>query len=518
MISKPGIRTGQVLPAIAGLFSLFFTQCREDFEYSESMEGVVFSSDTLVLDTTFTGISTATYSLWVYNRSNRDIRFSSIALARGASSPYRLNVDGKPGKAFEQSFLRTRDSMLLLVECTVGENPDEFTEFAEEDHIVFEGGGKALEVTLITFVREARFFYPGYTAHTEPLPSQRIDQLPFWIQPEDLYHLQASDLEWGSDVPIVIYGQARIPEGSSLHIQEGARIYFHQDAGLIVSRGSSLMAGGASVTERRDPQKAIRFSSDQLRPGREEIPGLWSGIVLEEGARVFLDHVRMANATYGLTAWSGETNVGTEMHLLNTELTSSETTALWAVQSEIRAINCVFGSAGVHSVRLEGGGPYSFEHCTIANYWTRSFRGSPALFVGRETSVRGSGAVPMGPVHFVNSIVDGSGVREFQIDWGTETGVPLTFDHCLLRFQTEPEDSGTLYDFTDPVRYPSVQLNVFMDYRRALKDSFELGAESGAIDQGRVFEGLLPCDLRGNPRDSQPDPGAFEYVPGRPDS
>ena len=85
------------------LFVLFlgcmvFTSCRNDFEFTPSEKGSLrFSRDTIYLDTVFTGISSSTYTLKVYNNTNNDIKIPSIRMGKGLTSNYRMTVDGMVG-------------------------------------------------------------------------------------------------------------------------------------------------------------------------------------------------------------------------------------------------------------------------------------------------------------------------------------------------------------------------------------------------------------------------------------
>jgi hypothetical protein len=83
------------------VFLTLWSSCRKDFEFTPSTGALEFSKDTIYLDTVFTNIGSSTYNLKVYNRSSEDIVIPSLKLSLGESSNYRLNVDGMPGKVFE---------------------------------------------------------------------------------------------------------------------------------------------------------------------------------------------------------------------------------------------------------------------------------------------------------------------------------------------------------------------------------------------------------------------------------
>ena len=91
----------QITVFIAIISILFFASCRKDFETVQNTGRLGFSKDTVYLDTVFTNIGSSTYNLKVYNHSSEDIYIPSIRLGRGNNSNYRINVDGIPGKSFE---------------------------------------------------------------------------------------------------------------------------------------------------------------------------------------------------------------------------------------------------------------------------------------------------------------------------------------------------------------------------------------------------------------------------------
>ncbi|MFZ7143695.1 MAG: hypothetical protein ACO1G6_00005, partial [Bacteroidota bacterium] len=83
-----------------GLISTFLFSCKKDeFETSGNVQ-LTFSEDTIMFDTVFTSVGSATEVFTVYNTEDKAILISSLRLANGQASDFRLNVDGMPGKAF----------------------------------------------------------------------------------------------------------------------------------------------------------------------------------------------------------------------------------------------------------------------------------------------------------------------------------------------------------------------------------------------------------------------------------
>ena len=104
---------------------LFWSSCRNDFEFSPSTGSLEFARDTVYLDTVFTNIGSSTYNLKVYNRSDEDIVIPTIQLENGTSSFYRMNVDGttglegaQEGKFFENVELLANDSLFIFISKT----------------------------------------------------------------------------------------------------------------------------------------------------------------------------------------------------------------------------------------------------------------------------------------------------------------------------------------------------------------------------------------------------------------
>ena len=128
------------------VFILFFwSSCNNDIEFEINDNDLLFSKDTVYLDTVFTNIGSSTYNLKVYNNSNKNILIPEIKLSNGNDSFFRLNVDGiynqndDQGKRFENIELLANDSLYIFIETTI--NIDDINSdqnsFLYEDKIEF---------------------------------------------------------------------------------------------------------------------------------------------------------------------------------------------------------------------------------------------------------------------------------------------------------------------------------------------------------------------------------------------
>jgi hypothetical protein len=149
---------------------LFWSSCRNDFEFTPSKGQLEFAKDTIYLDTVFTNIGSSTYNLKVYNRSDDDIVIPTIQFENGLSSRYRMNIDGttglegtQEGKFFEDVELLAKDSLFIFIETTIDistlgglEN-----QFLYTDKILFDSGNNQQDVDVVTLVKDAVFIYPS---------------------------------------------------------------------------------------------------------------------------------------------------------------------------------------------------------------------------------------------------------------------------------------------------------------------------------------------------------------------
>ncbi len=280
--------------------SMFALGCEDELIETRPSNGQLeFSRDTVFLDTVFTGISSSTRSFKVYNRSGENINLPRIELANGESSFYRLNVNGIPGKTFENVPILARDSIFVFVEATI--DYDMVSDPLYVDQVVFDPGPNQQEVELVTLVQDAIFLFPERDANgiketivigTDP-EGQEIEVEGFYLDGSPV---------WTDEKPYVIYGFAGVSSGNTLTVEKGANIYFHANSGLVVEQGARLKVEGTR-------QSKVIFQGDRLESFFEDIPGQWSGILLREGSRDhIIRHALMKNSTIGLLVDSAGSN------------------------------------------------------------------------------------------------------------------------------------------------------------------------------------------------------------------
>jgi hypothetical protein len=494
------------------LTALIFSSCRNDFEFEKSTGSLRFSQDTVYLDTVFSTIGSSTRTFKVYNDSNDDILIPTIALARGDNSNYRLAIDGAPGKTFGNIELLAKDSLFIFVETTVDiTNFSNDTEFLYEDTIVFDSGANEQRVELVTLIRDAVFLFPARDAQgieetlllgTDP-DGEEIRISGFVLDP--------TELTLTNDKPYVIYGYAAIPNNATLTIEAGARLHFHANSGIIASTESSLQVNGLpSMTAAMENE--VIFEGDRLEPLYENVAGQWGTIWLTSGSKnhVF-NHATIKNASVGVRMDSNNpTSTGATLKIFNSKIINSANVGLLGTTASVEAVNSVFNNAGQSAVVGRLGGSYSFNNCTITNYWRGGNRQDPTLFI--SNTIPNSGlSEDLTQALFTNCIVYGD--RNFESILLND-GLSLfnfKFENTLIKFADRNGDFAALpaYDFTNTGLYENVLFNMEPRFKDPTKHDLRID-NTGAANELANPATATTTDIKGTIRSSQPDAGAYE--------
>ncbi len=476
-----------------------------------------FSRDTVYLDTVFTNISSATYTLKVYNKSDDPISIPSIYLENGATSNFRLNVDGMAGKSFDAVELLPKDSMYVFVETTadIQQLTSSNTQFLYEDKIHFSDVGA---VTLMTLVQDAVFLYPEKDDQgiKETIPIG-IDEVGNSIGLEGFY-LDDNELIFTNEKPYVVYGYMGVPSGKTVTFEAGARVHFHKNSGIIVANDATMIVDGTASSDPEKREGEVIFEGDRLEALYDYIPGQWGAIWLTAGSTQHqFNHATIKNATVGiLMDFNDETNSPT-LTLENTQIHNSSAFNLWGKTANIYVENSVFGNAGQSSFAGTIGGKYNFKHCTFANYWTKGFRTTPAVLLNDYAQLAdGSNFIePLTEATFENCIIEGNQLVEFFVEQEGSDAVNFYIDHTALQFESSNTAivNNPFFDWDDSRYYNQIIRNGNPAFVLAEDNDMRITQHSDFLAKGAASIGAsIPADLAGNARTSPPDLGAYQHV------
>ncbi len=498
---------------------LLWSSCRKDFEFSPSSGKLTFSRDTVFLDTIFSNIGSGTYNLKVYNRSNDDIVIPSVRLEQRQQSNYRLNVDGKAGKEFNDVEIMAKDSIYIFIETTVDIEPITSTEtqFLYTDAIAFDSGSNEQKVELVTLIQDAVFLFPDKENGIKESLLLDVDTNGNETRIEGFY-LEDDELIFTNEKPYVIYGYAAVENGKTLTVNAGARVHFHAGSGIIIADGASLKVNGELSTDPVLLENEVIFEGDRLETSFSNIPGQWGTVWLTDGSTANeLNYLTIKNATVGILMDNNDGSSNPTLTIKNTSIYNSSNFGIWAKTAHINAENLVIGNAGLSSLYCNIGGIYSFKHCTFANYWTSSYRNLPAVLIDNYLDL-GDGTIFTGDLqqaNFSNCIIYGNNNYELLFDKTDNTSFNYNFKNCLIRFDdfNTQFEGDPLYDFTNSSLFENIFLNENPDFKDSQKQDFKIGEESTAINQGNQETAMeVPLDILGVDRTSTPDLGAYQSM------
>ena len=510
---------------------IFWSSCKNDFDFEISSGNLSFSKDTVYLDTIFTNIGSSTYNLKVYNNSDENIIIPNINLGEGEGSYYRLNVDGiygegsSAGKNFENIELLANDSLYIFIETTVdiGNLSNQNSQFLYTDYIQFNNGENLQKVDLVTLVKDAIFIYPQRYVDNET-NQYIIETLSFDLDGDGINDetniqgrfLNESELNFTSEKPYVIYGYAAVPENETLIINPGSRIHFHANSGLIVPSGSSIKINGEYSLDQEILENEVIFEGDRLEPIFEDVPGQWGTIWLFDGSiDNQINYATIKNSSIGIYVSGDFENNQEKLLIENSKIYNSSNFGILAKGSSINAKNLVINNSGQSSFAATFGGRYNFTHSTIANYWNSGFRQFPTIllnnyFIDSEGQTYNNNVLQ---AYFNNCIIYGDQNIELLIEQLDNSDLDYKFTNCLLKFSDINENFNTpIYNFENELHFENLILNQDPDFLNPYQNNMIIGVNSAGINQGNnIYSSLVPYDILNVDRTANPDLGAYQH-------
>ena len=487
-------------------FFLVLTSCREDFTFEPSNGNLGFSRDTIYLDTVFTDIGSSTYTLKVYNRSNKNISIPSIRLGKGAGSKYQLMVDGMPGKEFLNVEMLAKDSMFIFVSVNADVASSNPADFLYTDQLLFGVGTNFQKVELVTLIQDAYFLYPQRFGDgtTETLPIGDDEIYGFFLDDND--PINGNELHWNNSKPYVIYGYAAIPANQTLTVDAGARIHFHAESGLIVANNASLQVNGTIENQ-------VIFEGDRLEPGFSETPGQWGTIWFTQGStNNILSNLTVKNATVGMLVTGNDGTANPSLTLNNVQVYNCSNVGILARTGKITGQNVVINNCGETAFAGTFGGAYDFTHCTFANYWPRPNQTCVVLSDDPINNI----PTPLENANFKNCIIYGS--SNLGISLKKEGAVfNYSFENCLIKF------ADFNNQFQNDSLYPASGSNYVNcliatnstinrpEFKNPNQNQLQIGENSAARGTANSSYSTFN-DILDNPRLDTTDMGAYNWT------
>lgn len=311
---------------------------RESFAVDDGSLKLEFSVDTLTFDTVFTTVGTTTRMVTVYNRTSDNLRLSTVTLAAGMASRFRMNVDGDTSLVARNVEIEAGDSIFIFVQANINPN-DATVPFLVEDAILF-GNGQRLVLT--AWGRNAVYHR---------------------LLPGDSTWFAVIDCEqWDHTRPHVFIDPAAVLDGHTLTLRDGDELFFYDGAMLIVDSNAHLRAQGTS-------EQPVLFTSMRHDGWYSFLPGQWQTIwFYNYSTGNVIDHAVIENGTGGLRCYPGS-----QLAVSNTVIRNMSDCGIVGQAATITGRNLLVYDC-LADVTVLRGGSYDFRSCTFANYWSYTAR------------------------------------------------------------------------------------------------------------------------------------------------
>lgn len=455
----PKLKHLLVLLPLLLLLGLFSCEPRDEVITSDPSAVLELSGDTVLFDTVFVSRGSITKRLKVYNRNEKAVRISEIALGGAAASPFQLTINGVQSPRANNLELRGGDSLYVLVKVNI--NPtDENQPFLVSDSILFRTNGQQQNVKLVAYGQNAYFHRKGAIGTTV----------------------------WENDKPHVLLDSVLVREGATLTIRKGSHIYGSNKAVLLVS--GQLQVEGT-------PEERVTFSGYRREEAYQTAPGQWEGIrILTRSGGNEIRYADIMNTVYGLRI-GNPGKAGTLVE--GCVVAHAFLDGIVAFTSEVQVRNTLIYNCGQYGFGGLGGGNYEVLYSTIVSYNNQLVRETPLFVVtdfipgtdikDQPTTLRLSNSIVYSDSH---AMVDE--VLLSPLSAATEVS------HNLLRTSV----------YMDQLQGKENKLNVEPKFGEPAKFDFSLDTLSPASG-GAHYLPDVPTDLKGETRSTTlPDMGALE--------
>lgn len=458
-----------------------------DGEFSSSPSyHLHFSKDTVKFDTIFSKVPSSTRTMWVYNKSDKNLRCNNVRLLNGNQTGYRVNVDGvylSPSSGFQVQNveIRKNDSIRVFVELT---SPKNGTREAKrlQDKLVFKlESGNVHEIILDAFSWDAK----------------EINNLVIY-----------GDTIIESELPILVNGTINVKKGAILTIPAGQTLYFNSNAGIEVD-GTLILKG---TKENNVILRGARLDNIFDYLPYDLLSGQWKGIHYTETS--YNNRIEYADIHSTMNAIvCDSSNVSKrKLNIENSIIHNCQGYGVKSINSNIYINNSQITNTLKDCLAIFGGNAF-IGNSTIAQFYPFDSKRGQAL---RFSNSYENKSLPILSMQCVNNIITGysedvlSGEKD-----DSENTFNYMFTSCLIR-TPEIKDEKNKSFFVDIIwEDPSDNISggeknfKLVDINKQHYD-FHLSEKSKAIGSAAASHSTKN-DRDGNERDDKPDMGCYEF-------
>jgi len=456
------------------LSSVLISSCSDDEQMTTDHGAQLsFSQDTVSFDTIFSGITSPTERVRVYNKNDKGLRIKNVRLESGGTSGFMLNVDGQNGTSINDVQVLKKDSVFLFVKVNIPTNsakqPTKIT-----DTVIF---------TLESGVQQ-KVVLEASGQNMTPLTGKVLE--------DDM--VMSAD-----DIPYVIYDSLVVAKDATLRITEGTTLYFHNGASLIV-HGSLKIEG--------TQEKPVTLRGDRLDKMFDYLPydrleNQWGGIYLFPTCKeCTINYADIHSGNYGLVCDEANGNVS----LFNSVIHNVAGYGLYLKECDALVTNTQISNTKFDCVGIYGG-KADFYHCTIAQFYPWKADRGNALYVSNYI---GDEEHLIQSVNFYNSFITGYADDEVYGNPGDKQ-LNLNFYNCVLL--TDVSNATYFHECVgeskDAEAYKEKNFKTFDTHAYI----YDFRLDSVSVARGKAstaYSTSYPIDRLGVSRGEKPDAGCYQ--------
>ena len=449
------------------------SSCKKDSFITSPEARLTITADSLKYDTVFTTTGSITKSFKIINQNSQKLRLTKVKLMGGATSPYKININGVATAEENNIEIEANDSIYVFVSVTI--NPAAANlPFIISDSILVSYNGNNRFVQLQAYGQNANFL------------SNKVI---------------TGNVTWTNALPYVILKGVHIDTTATLTIQPGCKIYSHADAPFIVD--GTLIINGVKNNE-------VVFAGDRLDNDYKDLPAAWPGIYFRDNSKNnVLKFAVIKNAYQAIVATGPSINANPKLILQQCIVDNAYDAGILTANTSLYANNSLISNCG-NNIALLYGGDYNFTNCTVASYSNAYIiHKNPVLSVNNFTTQGGTTFTANLNAVFRNCIfwADSSGYisNEVTVNKQGSNAFAVLFDKNIYRVANDPANStlnGNIKN-QDPL-FDSIDV-----FNRIYNFRITKNSAAPGINKGVVTTFAKDLDDR-NRNNGLPDLGCYE--------
>lgn len=312
-------------------FCILLSACKKDSFITSADARLRLTADSLKYDTVFTTTGSITKSFKIINENNQKLLLSKVKLMGGATSPFKININGTAVTEMNNVEIAANDSIYVFVLVTINPNAANLP-FIVSDSILIDYNNNQRLVQLQAYGQNAIY-----------LTNKVI----------------TGNTIWTNTLPYVILKSIRIDTTATLTIPAGTKIYSHADAPFIVD--GTLIINGTKNNE-------VVFAGDRLDTDYKDLPAAWPGIYCRGTSKNNMFKFAVIKNAYQAVVATGPTiNANPKLILQQCIIDNAYDAGILAANTSLQANNSLISNCG-SNIALIYGGDYNFTNCTAATY------------------------------------------------------------------------------------------------------------------------------------------------------